>query len=77
MVRQLKKFPAKSVGRPRVYNWSRYLDGNIWKLTRGVDFFSECSSFRGAVYSAASRAGLKVRVNVDGDAVTVQRTGKA
>lgn len=77
MAKKLRRMPDKSVGRPALYDWGRFLDGSAWELVKGKDFDGEPDSFRGTVYSAAARAGLAVTVIVTGDTVTIQARGKA
>ena len=77
MVKIIRKFPEKSSGRPPIYDWPAIFDGRVRELQQGVDFEIPVGTFRNSVYSAASRAGWVVRVAVDGDTVTIQRTGKA
>ncbi len=86
-MRQIPKMPSRGIGRPEQYDWDTILNGKSWELRKGQDFAIEPDSFRGCVYSAASRHGVKVTVAVIGDTVCVkasdvmhkpaQRKGKA
>lgn len=55
------------------YAWDTWLDGSIWQLTRGEDFTIPARSFSASVYKEAKRSGVRVRVNVRGDNVYIQR----
>lgn len=52
------KFPGQ--GRRSFYNWSEWLNGDVWQLERGKDF-KDLNSARGSAYSAAMRSGKKVK----------------
>ncbi len=71
MARTLRHYP-KPNKRDSLYPWDTWLDGRVWKLTKGPDFECECNSLRGAAYAAAARAGVTVKVTVDGDHVILQ-----
>lgn len=77
MANKIRTFPKRQMGRPETYPWSDWLDGGIWQLVKGDDFDCEAKSFRHSAYSAATRAGVSLRVAVAGDTVTIQKTGKA
>lgn len=55
-----------------VYHWDSWLDGRIWKLTRGVDFAVAEANFRSAAYVSAKRRGMKVSVNMHDGSVFIQ-----
>ena len=76
MAKKIRTFPEQ-IGRPETYPWSDWLDGGIWELVKGNDFDCEAKSFRHSAYSAASRAGVSVRVAVSDDTVTIQKVVKA
>ena len=42
------------------HQWDQWLDGQIWKLTPGVDFKSKPSSLRTLAYAVAQRRGGQV-----------------
>lgn len=73
-MREIEDMPDAQVGRPESYDWSKILDGRSWELCKGKgkDFTIEVSSFRSAVYSAASRHGVRVSVVVCGNCVKVK-----
>lgn len=39
--------------------WTKYLDGQVWELQRGVDFTTEIAAARAALYMANKRLGSK------------------
>ena len=52
--------------RAPMYPWHRWLDGSIWRLTRGEDFHNRTpESFRQAVRDQAKKRGLVVRTAMD------------
>lgn len=54
-------------GRPRKYDWDKYLDGNIYRVTRGVDFDCQVTGFAQGVRNMAKEYGLYVRIRREGD----------
>jgi hypothetical protein len=48
--------------------YAKYLDGQVWKLTLGVDCHKTARTALGALYNAASMKGLKIRVRNRGKA---------
>lgn len=56
------------------YRWEEWLDGQAWKLTRGVDFTVSPNRFRqgSSLQVAAAKRGMRVRTHVDGDSVIIQ-----
>lgn len=46
------------------YDWSRWMNGKLWRLTQGKDFYSPVSSMRALLYQRARRAGVKVTTSV-------------
>lgn len=74
MAKQLRHYQFKS-GRPtpRGYDWKTWLDGNVWELTRGVDFHCHPGSLRPLAYTAAAKLGKKVHVAIlEDDRVVLQ-----
>ena len=70
----LDSFPAGAPGgaKPK-YPWGEWLDGRVWRLTRGFDFDCTIQSFRVMVHKSARDRGMKVRTVFDGeDAIVVQ-----
>ena len=60
-------------GRPRDLGmWTRYFDGQIWRLN-GADIAGRrIEAVRATVISLARKRGLKVRTRIDGDALVIQ-----
>lgn len=54
------------------YPWGKWLNGSIWKLTRGVDFECEPNSIRAQAIRIALRGGLKLKSSVAGNEVVLQ-----
>lgn len=49
------------------YAYSEWFDGRVWKLAKGVDFFTERHVFVNNIYTEAKRRGFKVRIHKEGD----------
>lgn len=62
-------------GKRGIYPWDEWLDGRIWKLTKGVDFQCKLDSFRMACVYAAANRGVKLRLQRRGEVVTIQANG--
>lgn len=56
------EFPASKRMR---YPWDKWLDGQIWELSRGDDFKIGAEQMRRNVYGAAWSRGLRVRTTRD------------
>ena len=63
-------------GKSNKYPWKDWLNGKVWKLTQGTDFTCSSQTFRGMVYSASHRKGLKVITREEGNYVYLQCSGK-
>ena len=75
MAEVLDEFPGRKFGKGRrqIYPWNDWLDGRVWRLTRGTDFKSETKSFASTAAVAADRRGLKLRTTrPDADTVVIQ-----
>lgn len=59
-------------GRPELYPWDEWFDGQVWKLIRDVDFAASPDGFRVTVAQAARRRGMKARIRIREDDVYVQ-----
>jgi len=44
------------------YNWSAWLDGQVWKLVQGVDFHEDARAFQRRAYNAAKATPGVARV---------------
>lgn len=71
MATKVKQMPRPASGRRR-YPWDEWLNGEAWKLRRGVDFESEIYNFRNLAHLTARRRGLRVQTVIDGDTIYVQ-----
>jgi hypothetical protein len=50
-------------GRPSKYPWSKWLNGETWRVVRHVDFDLKEESLRAAVSAAARSVGKRARVS--------------
>lgn len=62
MAKKLKEWPEGRVMRGTYsrYPWEEWLDGNIWMLKQGEDFFADIKSMRVMSYNMAKKVGLRV-----------------
>ena len=77
MAEVLNEFPRrkKNGGRRSIYPWTDWMDGRVWKLTRGVDFAEgvKLLSLATAAGNSARKAGLKIRTTrPDQDTIVLQ-----
>lgn len=60
------------------YPWNEWVDGSIWRITRGVDFTARMSSMRSHLYGEAYRRGMRVGISeISDDVFEFQFTPKA
>lgn len=69
----VKSFEGRQ-GRPPIYPWEKWMDGEIHKLFQGSDFNGQVKSFRVGAHRTAKAYGLKVRTQIvdDGDAILLE-----
>lgn len=72
MAEKLEDFDFRKPGGRPGYDWESWLDGDIWRLTREVDFWVTPNSFRNQAVSRAIRSGGHVRTSIEGDSVVLQ-----
>ena len=58
------------------YPWDEWLDGRIWKLTRGSDFSISAVNMRTTIYARALRRGLRASVSVKEDSTIIVMQAK-
>lgn len=57
--------------RPR-YPWAQWLDGRLWKLTKGEDFRVDPKVLRNQAHRQGITFNVNVRTHVDGDILWLQ-----
>lgn len=57
--------PNRDDGYPVRYEWDKWLNGQVWKLTQGEDFTISVSNFRNSAFVAAGKRDLKVRTTTN------------
>jgi hypothetical protein len=69
----VKSFKGRQ-GRPPIYPWKDWMDGQIHKLVRREDFNGDAKSFRVGAHRTAAKEGLKVSTEIvdDGDAILLE-----
>ena len=70
MSQVINQFPGQP-GRPPIYPWDEWCDGQVRRLFRGEDFNSDPKSFRVLVHRTAKSRGLKARTSIESDGVFV------
>lgn len=62
------------IGRPPIYPWEIWLDGQIRKLHAGEDFNGQAQSFRVLAHRAAKNIGMRVSTTIvdDGKAIILE-----
>lgn len=60
----LQEFPHH-LGRPPIYPWDEWTDGQIRELRQGVHFHSQATSFRTLVHRTAKDYGLKAKTSIE------------
>lgn len=71
MAHTLTEFP-KHRGRPNIYNWDIWTNGEVWQLERGVDFTCDPRSFRTLVHRTKRARGIQAKTKINGDTITIQ-----
>lgn len=60
------------------YDWDKWFDGSVWRLTRGQDFQVSLPAFRGAAGAAAKRQGIRITTRkVAENTILLQAVGEA
>lgn len=59
-------------GQSQKYPWHEWLDGRVWKLTKGADFEVTVEIMRCAFHNKAKSRGLRVVTTSRGDDLYVQ-----
>lgn len=72
MAEKLDKFEFLKRGFAPKYPWDTWLDGSVYRLTRGEDFQCKVSSMRSAARQIAFRRGLHIRTSVSDNSLTIQ-----
>lgn len=71
MASVLADFPKRHRGRPPIYDWDKYADGQNWVCKQGEDFETSPVSFRALVHRTANARGMKAETTIDKDRNTV------
>lgn len=68
MAQPLDELPkvASGPGRHKAskYPWDLWLDGRIWQMEGGVDFFVKAASFRALIYETARKRNIAVQTQI-------------
>lgn len=68
MAEQLDSFLFTGVSnKSRRYNWDNWLNGNPWRLKKGIDFFVGVPSFRSVAAQAANKRNRRLQTKVESD----------
>lgn len=55
-----------------MYPWAEWLDGKIYKLTKGEDYKSQTDSFRSTAQEHARKRGKVLRTKVTENGIVIQ-----
>ena len=72
MAEVIQEFTRKARTRAEKYPYDEWFDGQKRRLSVGDDFAAKPSVFRGTLYSAAKRRGLKLVSRTFDDALEIQ-----
>lgn len=67
------ELPERRTGRPALYPWAEWLNGEVWILKHGEDFNPPPGNFRNMILYQGRERGVKIETRVEGDYVYVQR----
>jgi len=56
-----------------LYPYDEWFDGQIWKITKGIDFNCTLESMRISLFSQAKKRGMKIRTSKKDDTLIFQR----
>jgi hypothetical protein len=56
--------PKRRAGRPPIYPWDKWTDGQTWRVTFGEDYFVATQHFRNMLHGRAKTLGLLVETSV-------------
>ena len=76
MAKKLSEYKFRTVGRPGLYPWDEWLNGDIWEVKYGEDFWCGTESFRRQVKANARRRGYETILNVRDNTVVFQAIRK-
>lgn len=65
MAEVLEQHDFASTGIHGKYPWTKWLDGQIWKLRKHVDYDCTTDSFKQAAYAWARRHDIIVQIHMD------------
>jgi hypothetical protein len=65
MASVVQQFPTRHRGRPPIYDWEKYGDGQTWVCRQGVDFETSPTSFRALVHRTANARGMKAETTIN------------
>lgn len=71
MAKVLQEFVFTGINHRSKYAWDKWLDGKIWRLERGVDYFCADSRIRFLIRRTALGIGKSVSIASPDDGVTV------
>lgn len=65
MAEVLTEFSPRFMRRNQKHRWQDWFDGNVWRLTRGIDFKILLTSFRASACTAARERGYRLKYQCD------------
>jgi hypothetical protein len=65
MATTVQEFPRRHRGRPPIYDWDKFSDGQTWVCRQGQDFNITPVSFRALVHRTANARGMKAETTIN------------
>jgi hypothetical protein len=56
-----------------LYPYDEWFDGQIWKISKGIDFDCTLESMRVSLFTTAKKRGIRIRTARKGDTLIFQR----
>jgi hypothetical protein len=73
MAEVLKNHVFSKRGNVEGYPYDQWLDGQVWKLIKDIDFNCNVQSMRVNLFNAARGRKIKIKTNIGSDYLIVQR----
>jgi len=74
MAEKLKMFDFKNLSKK--YDFDKWFDGSVWKLTRGSDYECQTRSMGVGLYKAAKQRDVRLKIREVDDCIVLQAEKK-
>lgn len=72
MARMVEQMPGHGNRGRNKYPWDEWLNGKVWLLEQGVDFYISITSMQSSVTNAARSRGIKVMMRKREEGLYIQ-----